>query len=77
MPDVFTGLEISIIFAPIGAVVGEFVGAQKGLGKQVLQQQAQLETAGVFAATAILAAIGIVLYLLMRMARRRVVFWAA
>ena len=77
LPDVFTGLEISIIYAPIGAVVGEFVGAQKGLGKQVLQQQAQLETAGVFAATAILAAIGIILYLLMRVARRRVVFWAA
>jgi NitT/TauT family transport system permease protein len=77
LPDIFTGLEISIIYAPIGAVVGEFVGAQKGLGKQVLQQQAQLEVAGVFAATAILAAIGIVLYLFMRLVRRRVVFWAA
>jgi NitT/TauT family transport system permease protein len=77
LPDIFTGLEISIIYAPIGAVVGEFVGAQKGLGKQVLQQQAQLEVAGVFAATAILAAIGIVLYLFMRFVRRRVVFWAA
>jgi NitT/TauT family transport system permease protein len=76
LPDIFTGLEIAIIYAPIGAVVGEFVGAQKGLGKQVLQQQAQLEVAGVFAATAILAAIGIVLYLLMRLVRRRVVFWA-
>jgi NitT/TauT family transport system permease protein len=77
LPDIFTGLEISIIYAPIGAVVGEFVGAQKGLGKQVLQQQAALEVAGVFAATAILATIGIVLYLFVRVLRRRVVFWAA
>jgi NitT/TauT family transport system permease protein len=77
LPDIFTGLEISIIYAPIGAVVGEFVGGQKGLGKQVLQAQAQLEVASVFAVIIVLAGIGISLYLLMRLVRRRVVFWAA
>lgn len=76
LPHIFTGLEVSVVFAPIGAIVGEFVGAQQGLGYQVLQAQSALDTDRVFAIILILAAIGIGLYLLTRLARRRIVFWA-
>jgi NitT/TauT family transport system permease protein len=76
LPHIFTGLEIGVIYAPIGAIVGEFVGARRGLGNQILQAQAQLEVARVFAIIVILAIVGISLYLTLRLVRRRLVFWA-
>lgn len=75
LPYIFTGLEIAVVMAMLGAVVAEFVGAQNGLGVLVLQAQFQMQTAAVFALLIILSAIGISLNLLVRLLRRYVVFW--
>jgi putative hydroxymethylpyrimidine transport system permease protein len=75
LPGFFTGARIAIVFAPIGAIFGEWVGASSGLGHQILQDNAQLEIARVFAAIAILAAIGIALFALLALAERRVITW--
>jgi ABC-type nitrate/sulfonate/bicarbonate transport system permease component len=75
LPHLFTGIKISIVFAPIGAVFGEWVGASSGLGHQILQDNAQLETARVFAAIGILSAIALALFGLTVLAERRVVRW--
>jgi putative hydroxymethylpyrimidine transport system permease protein len=75
LPYLFTGIKISIVFAPIGAVFGEWVGASSGLGHQILQDNAQLETARLFAAVAILSAMALVLFGLTALAERRVVTW--
>lgn len=75
LPYLFTGIKISIVFAPIGALFGEWVGASSGLGHQILQDNAQLETARLFAAVAILSAIGLALFGIVALVERRVVTW--
>lgn len=75
LPYVFAGLDVSIVLSVIGAVVGEFVGAQAGLGYLILQRTFSMDTAGMFAILILLSAMGIVLHAVMKYARKRVVFW--
>jgi ABC-type nitrate/sulfonate/bicarbonate transport system permease component len=75
LPFAFSGARIAVAFAPIAAVFGEWVGADSGLGHLILQDNAQLETARVFAAATLLAVIGVALYGLLALAERRVVTW--
>ncbi len=75
LPFTFSGAKIGVTFAPIAAVFGEWVGADSGLGHLILQDNAQLETARVFAAAFVLSAMAIVLYGLLALAERRVVTW--
>jgi ABC-type nitrate/sulfonate/bicarbonate transport system permease component len=75
LPFAFSGARIAVAFAPIAAVFGEWAGAESGLGNLIRQDNAQLETARVFAAVAILAAIGVALYGLLALAERCIVTW--
>jgi NitT/TauT family transport system permease protein len=76
LPFVFAGLDIAVVFSVLGAIVGEFVGAQQGLGNLILQFNVSLDIAGVFAVLILLAALGIALHLIMQAIERRVIFWA-
>jgi putative hydroxymethylpyrimidine transport system permease protein len=75
LPYVFSGARIAVVIAPIGAVFGEWVGSDSGLGHLILQDNAQLETARMFAAAAVLSAIALFLFGLLALAERRVVPW--
>jgi len=75
LPFTFSGAKIGVTFAPIAAVFGEWVGADSGLGHLILQDNAQLETARVFAAAFLLSVIALALYGLIALAERRVVTW--
>jgi putative hydroxymethylpyrimidine transport system permease protein len=75
LPGFFTGAKIAVVIAPIGAIFGEWVGADAGLGHQILQDNAQLEIARVFGAVTVLAVIGVALFGLLALAERRVVTW--
>jgi len=75
LPMIFAGLEIAAVFAVIGAVVGEFVGAQSGLGYLITVWNFQLDIAGVFTILIVLSAIGLALHGLVTFAARRTVFW--
>ncbi len=77
LPYVFAGMRISIAFAVIGAVVGEFVAANRGLGYVVFAGMANLDTRLTFASIAILAAMGIGLFWLVGVARRLALPWAS
>jgi NitT/TauT family transport system permease protein len=76
LPFVFAGLDIAIVFSVLGAIVGEFVGAQRGLGNLILQFNFNLDIAGVFAVMILLSVLGVTLHLLMQAIQRRVIFWA-
>ena len=76
LPFVFAGLDIAVVFSVLGAIVGEFVGAQQGLGNLIMQFNVTLDIAGVFAVLILLAALGIALHLVMQAIQRRVIFWA-
>jgi NitT/TauT family transport system permease protein len=75
LPYVFAGLNMAAAFSVVGAVVGEFVGAQAGLGVLILQMEAQADTGGSFAVCVVLSLIGILLTGLLRRVQRRVLHW--
>jgi len=76
LPFIFTGLDLGIVFALIGVTVAEFVGAQHGLGKMLLQLNEQFNIAGMFAILLVLALIGVIMHALIEYARRKIVFWS-
>jgi NitT/TauT family transport system permease protein len=76
LPFVFAGLDIAIVFSVLGAIVGEFVGAQRGLGNLIMQFNVSLDIAGVFAVLVLLSVMGVALHLGMQAIQKRVIFWA-
>lgn len=72
---IFAGLQVSVVLALIGALVGEFVGSDAGLGNLIEASQAALDTTGMFAVLVLLSLIGIFATSLVRLAHRRFVFW--
>jgi NitT/TauT family transport system permease protein len=76
LPFVFAGLDIAVVFSVLGAIVGEFVGAQRGLGNLILQFNVSLDIAGVFAVLVLLSLMGVTLHLGMQAVQKRVIFWA-
>ena len=77
LPSIFAGLEIAMIFALIGAIVAEFVGAQAGLGMLIQSMNFSMDVAGQFSVLFILSLIGLTLNTIVNIVRRRVVFWDA
>ncbi len=75
LPYFFSGTRIAVAFAAIAAVFGEWAGSDSGLGHLMLQDNAQLETARLFAAVLVLSAMAIGLVGLVALAERRVVTW--
>lgn len=62
LPYVFSGMKVATVLAVAGAVVGEFIASDKGLGYLMIQVQASLETPAVFMAVLLITGIGVVLY---------------
>jgi ABC-type nitrate/sulfonate/bicarbonate transport system permease component len=77
LPFVFSGAKVAVAVAVIGAVFGELVGSDAGLGHAIQVGMAQLLTARVFAAVLLLSAMAIALFALVSAAERRAVPWAA
>ena len=75
MPYIFAGLEIAMIFALIGAIVAEFVGAQSGLGMLMQSMNFTMDVAGQFSVLLILSVLGLLLNTIVNEVRRRVLFW--
>jgi NitT/TauT family transport system permease protein len=70
LPSIFAGLKISITLAVVGAVVGEFVGGQGGLGHLLLVANGNMDTALLFGGIAALTIVGILLYGLIAIVER-------
>jgi NitT/TauT family transport system permease protein len=77
MPYIFAGLEIAMIFALIGAIVAEFVGAQSGLGMLIQSMNFTMDVAGQFSVLLLLSLLGLLLNGVVTGVRRRVLFWDA
>jgi NitT/TauT family transport system permease protein/putative hydroxymethylpyrimidine transport system permease protein len=75
LPYFFSGTRIAVAFAAIAAVFGEWAGSDSGLGHLMLQDNAQLETARLFAAVLVLSVMAVGLVGLVALAERRVVTW--
>lgn len=75
-PFIFAGLDMAVVYAFLGTIVAEFLGAQQGMGVVITQAQAVTDVAGVFAALIILGACGITLHAIVRRLEHRIVHWA-
>ncbi|MDW5598619.1 ABC transporter permease [Conexibacter stalactiti] len=75
LPFLFSGLKIAAALAVIGAVFGEWVGADAGLGYLILTLNNQVATSEMFATIIVLAAIGIALFGLVQLAERLMLPW--
>jgi NitT/TauT family transport system permease protein len=62
LPYIFSGMKVGAILAVAGAIVGEFLGSDKGLGYLMLQVQVTLDTPAMFMAVIMITLIGMVLY---------------
>ncbi|WP_035714699.1 ABC transporter permease [Azorhizobium doebereinerae] len=74
-PYIFAGLDMAVVYALLGTIVAEFLGAQQGMGVVITQAQAVTDVAGVFAALVILGAMGILLHGIVRGLEARIVHW--
>ena len=75
LPYVFSALKISTSLAIVGAIVGEFVGANKGLGYVVLVSSYHMDTPVMFSAIIASALCGLVLFWAISLLERRIIFW--
>ena len=62
LPYVFSGMKVAAILAIAGAIVGEFIGSDRGLGFLMVQVQTSLDTPAMFMAVVLITCIGVVLY---------------
>ena len=76
LPQIFVGLQVAIALAVIGAVIGEFAGATKGLGYLITVSGGTADTALAFASLVILSVISIALYYIVLAIERLLVPWA-
>jgi ABC-type nitrate/sulfonate/bicarbonate transport system permease component len=77
LPSLFTGLRISVVYAVIGAIFGEYVGATEGLGIWMKLSQNTFRTDLVFGAILLTAIVSVALYLAVGIAERAVVPWSS
>ncbi|MDB5534043.1 MAG: binding-protein-dependent transport system inner rane component [Hyphomicrobiales bacterium] len=77
LPFIFAGLNVSVVFAILGSIVGEFVGSRAGLGNLILEANVQFNVALIFAVLVILGLFGLTLSTIMRAIQKRVLFWQA
>jgi len=75
LPHFFAGLKVGVSVATIGAVIGEWVGAQQGLGYLMIQANARLKVDLVFAAILWLSVMGLSLWVFVGYLERRVITW--
>lgn len=70
LPYVFSGMKVATVLAVAGAVVGEFIASDKGLGYLMIQVQASLDIPAVFMAVLLITALGVLLYMVVLLLER-------
>lgn len=73
LPHLFSGMKVAVVLAVAGAIVGEFLGSDRGLGYLMLQVQVTLDTPAMFMAVILITGIGVVLYGAVRALEHRVI----
>ena len=75
LPAFASGLRVATAVAPIGAIVGEWVGSSKGLGFYMLHANARMQIDVMFAALVVLAIVSLTLYFTVDRAMIKIVYW--
>jgi NitT/TauT family transport system permease protein len=72
---VFTGLKISSTMCVVGAIVGEFIASDRGLGYIIINSQYTMDTPPIFAALIVISVIGVILFEVVALAERLLMPW--
>jgi NitT/TauT family transport system permease protein len=75
MPYLFAALKVAVTLSLIGAVVAEWSGAGRGLGRVILLAHANLDLPTLFVGVFVLASLGVVLTSIVSIVERRLLFW--
>jgi len=75
LPSFASGLRVATAVAPIGAIVGEWVGSSEGLGFLMLHANGRIQIDVMFAALFVLAIIAVALYYAVDAGLKRLLFW--
>lgn len=75
LPHLASGLRIAAVFAPMGAVIGEWVGASRGLGFLMLNANARLEIALMFACLFMIILMALLLYFVVDFVLKKLLYW--
>ena len=70
LPTILAGVRVSVVLALVGAVVGEFLSGQTGLGATIIAAQGMMDSTLMFAVFIIITAIGLIFYQLTTVAER-------
>ena len=75
LPALGSGLRVAATFAPMGAVIGEWVGASRGLGFLMLNANARMQIDLMFAVLLVLVALTLMLYFSVDRLLKKFIFW--
>jgi ABC-type nitrate/sulfonate/bicarbonate transport system permease component len=75
LPFLFSGLKIGVTLSVVGATIGEWIGAKRGLGYLMIQSNALLRIDWVFASILTLSLLGLLLFGVLRIIEQRVLRW--
>lgn len=75
LPGIFTGIKVAITYSVIGAIIGEWVGASRGLGVFMLRASNSFRTDWVFASIAIVSVLSLLLFLAVVVIERLALPW--
>ena len=76
LPSFASGLRVATALAPIGAIIGEWVGASSGLGYVMINANARMRSSTMFAALFVLCVMAILLFTIVDRALRNLIYWA-
>lgn len=76
LPSLITGVKLAAVFAPVGALIGEWVGSTSGLGYVMLFANSRAQTDVMFAALFLVVAMSVILRALVDLATANLAPWA-
>ncbi|WP_342641001.1 ABC transporter permease [Rhodoligotrophos ferricapiens] len=77
LPSIFSGIKIAATLAPVGAVIGEFVASNRGLGYVLIQAVGSMSIALAFAAVFLVSAFGVLIWYVAELVEKKSLPWHA
>jgi NitT/TauT family transport system permease protein len=71
LPHIMAGFRVAVVLAWVGAVVGEFIGASRGLGALIIAAQGSMDTPLMFAVLTVITVLGLMFYKICERLERR------
>ncbi|MGG1879819.1 MULTISPECIES: ABC transporter permease [Paenibacillus] len=76
LPSIFSGLRIAATYSVMGAVIGEWIGADRGIGYYMMLQRAGYRTDRVFVAILIIVLLSLLMVALIALLEKRLIRWS-